>query len=128
MEWFTNVIVPILSSLIPALGVLIGTLAGVKVQLRQNENKAQEQREKIEQERILRDNERQNRQEEVLRCLLRTELLNMYFKHIEHNNETLTQWEAENMNKLADSYFGLDGNSFVKPLIETMRKWKIVKN
>lgn len=31
MEWFTNVIVPILSSLIPALGVLIGTLAGVKV-------------------------------------------------------------------------------------------------
>lgn len=52
----------------------------------------------------------------------------MYFKHIDHNNETLTQWEAENMNKLADSYFGLDGNSFVKPLVETMRKWKIVKN
>ena len=128
MEWFTNVIVPILSSLIPALGVLIGTLAGVKVQLRQNENKAQEQREKIEEARILRDNERQNRQEEVLRCLLRSELLNMYFKHIERNNETLTQWEAENMNKLADSYFGLDGNSFVKPLVETMRKWKIVKN
>lgn len=128
MEWFTNVIVPILSSLIPALGVLIGTLAGVKVQLRQNENKAQEQREKIEEARILRDNERQNRQEEVLRCLLRSELLNMYFKHIDHNNETLTQWEAENMNKLADSYFGLDGNSFVKPLVETMRKWKIVKN
>lgn len=128
MEWFTNVIVPILSSLIPALGVLIGTLAGVKVQLRQNENKAQEQREKIEEARILRDNERQNRQEEVLRCLLRSELLNMYFKHIDRNNETLTQWEAENMNKLADSYFGLDGNSFVKPLVETMRKWKIVKN
>ena len=128
MEWFTNVIVPILSSLIPALGVLIGTLAGVKVQLRQNENKAQEQREKIEEARILRDNERQNRQEEVLRCLLRSELLNMYFKHIDRNNKTLTQWEAENMNKLADSYFGLDGNSFVKPLVETMRKWKIVKN
>lgn len=30
MEWFTNVIVPLLIALIPAIASLIGILAGVK--------------------------------------------------------------------------------------------------
>lgn len=128
MEWFTDVIVPILISLIPAAGMLIGTLAGVKVQLKTNELKAQEQREQIEKARIERDEERQKRQEEVLRCLLRTELLNMYFKHIERGEKHLTQWEAENIHKMYASYADLDGNSFVKDLYDRMNSWEVVKN
>ena len=128
MEWFTEVIVPILLSLIPAIGMLIGTLAGVRAQLKVNENKAQQQREQIEKARIERDEARQKRQEEVLRCLLRTELLNMYFKHIERGEKHLTQWESENMHKMYTSYVELDGNTFVKDLYDRMNSWEVVKN
>ena len=128
MEWFTNIIVPILVSLIPAAGVLIGTLAGVKAQIRISEEKAEKQRIKIEKDQIERDEARQKRQEEVLRCLLRTELLNMYFKHIEYDRKELTQWESENMHKMFESYSALDGNSFVSDLYKIMNSWPVVKN
>ncbi len=61
MEWFTQVIVPVLVSLIPAGCVLIGTLAGVRAQIRTSEEKAERQRVKIEQDQIERDEARQKR-------------------------------------------------------------------
>lgn len=139
MEWFANVIVPVLIAMIPAVCMLVGTLAGVKAQLKETERKAEEHRNEIEEARekkeqdreTLRDRkdeERQKRQEEVLRCLLRSELLTMYFKHIERDDEKLTQWESENMHKMADAYAGLNGNSFVDQLVAKMGEWKVVKN
>lgn len=128
MEWFTNVIVPLLIAIVPAVIALTGTLIGVKTQLKQSEKSAEKHRNEIEAQRELKDEERQRKQEEVLRCLLRTELLNMYFKHIDRDNRELTQWESENMHKMADAYAGLDGNSFVKPLVEKMTSWDVVKN
>ena len=128
MEWFTNVIVPVLISLIPAAGLLIGTLAGIKAQLKETEKKAEEHRNEIEAQREAKDDARQKRQEEALKSLLRNELLNMYFKHIDRDNRTLTQWESENMHELADAYEALKGNTFVRPLVEKMSSWEVVKN
>jgi hypothetical protein len=117
MEWFHNILLPILLALIPSAATLIGTLAGVHVQIK-----------KLESDRKSADEARQARQEEVLKCLLRTALLNMYFKHIEKQNFKLTQWEAENMHKMFTSYRALEGNSFVVDLVTRMNSWDVVQN
>lgn len=135
MEWFTSVIVPVLVALIPAAGVLIGTLAGVKVQmasikaqLKTSEEQAKADREKSERDQIKRDEKRQSIQEDALRSILRSELLRIYFKHLEKDNKTLTQWESQNVHLLYSSYKELGGNSFITDLVEKMNDWEIVKD
>ena len=128
MEWISEFLIPVLVASIPATIALIGTLAGVRAQLKQSEDNAEKSRQKIEAERKREDEIRQQRQEEVLRCLLRTALLNMYFKHVEKQNFKLSQWEAENMHKMFASYRALDGNSFVIDLVNRMNAWEIVQN
>lgn len=96
--------------------------------MKESERKAEEHRNEIEAQRERKDEQRQARQEEALKSLLRNELLNIYFKHIEKNNRVLTQWESENMHELADAYEALKGNTFVKPLVEKMNSWDVIKN
>lgn len=120
MEWLTNVIVPIVIPII----TLIGTLAGVNVQMAS----VKKEQKKAEQAQIVRDEQRQSVQEDALRSILRSELLRIYFKHIEKNNKTLTQWESQNVHLLYSSYKDLGGNSFITDLVEKMNSWEIVRD
>lgn len=63
-------------------------------------------------------------QDEAIRCLLRRDILDIYFKH--QDDETLTQVEAEFISQTYQSYKKLGGNSFVDRLVAEMRTWKIV--
>lgn len=128
MEWWTNVWVPLIIAIFTASATLIGTLAGVRVQLKINEKKAEEDRKKSDEERERKEEQRQKRQEEALKSILRTEILRIYFRHIEHNQKFLTQWESENVHKMYASYTALDGNSFVADVVTKMNEWDIVQN
>ena len=128
MEWWTNVWVPLIIAIFTASATLIGTLAGVRVQLKINEKKAEEDRKKSDEERERKEEQRQKRQEEALKSLLRTQLLTIYFRHIVKDQKFLTQWESENMHKLYASYVALDGNSFVQDLVGKMSEWDVVQN
>ena len=104
----------------------------VKIQLKESEKKAESEREANQKELIdkliITMQERNKTQDEALRCLLRTQLLNMYFKHAKQNNPVLTQWESENMHKIFEAYSQLDGNSFAEDVFNKMNGWNIVQN
>lgn len=123
-EFLVNVVVPVLIATIPAL---IGFF-GIMAQLRANKKEQKEQLNKSIDEVIQKLQERNEQEDEVLRCLLRTEILNMYFKHIEKDQKYLVQYEAENLHKMYDAYTGLNGNSFIKDIHRIMTSWEVRKN
>lgn len=59
------------------------------------------------------------------RCLLRNELLKMYYKNLE--TKTIRQYEFENFIKLYEAYKSLGGNSFVDEINEEVRHWKVIR-
>lgn len=128
MEWFSNIIVPVLIAIVPAMLTLVGTLAGVKAQLKTSERKAEEDRRKLEDERERKEEQRQEKQEEALKSILRTELLRIYFRRVEKGQKFLTQWESENVHRMYASYTALGGNSFVRDLVNKMNEWEVVQN
>lgn len=128
MEWWTNVWVPLIIALFTATATLVGTLAGVRAQLKINERKAEEDRRRLEEERERKEAERQEKQEEALKSILRTELLRIYFRRIEKGQRFLTQWESENVHRMYASYTALGGNSFVADLVNRMNEWDVVQN
>lgn len=58
-----------------------------------------------------------------LRCLLRSQLLEIYYKG--RDTQELEQYEAENFMKLYESYKALGGNSFVDEIYEHVTRWEI---
>ena len=60
-----------------------------------------------------------------LRCLLRNEILKIYYKG--RDQKSLTQYEAENFMHLYESYINLGGNSFIIQVHDEMISWKITK-
>ena len=122
------VIVPLLIAIIPCVLTYLGTRQQIKADLTKNKMQLDAQTAKNHQEVLSAIKEHNKQQDEALKCLLRTDILNMYFKHKDHKNETLTQWESENLHKLYESYCHLEGNSFVKDIVDRMNSWEIVKN
>lgn len=59
------------------------------------------------------------------KCLLRTAILNIYYKGLD--KKELHQYEAENLIKLYEAYKALGGNSFVDEIYSDMRAWTIVR-
>ena len=59
------------------------------------------------------------------RCLLRSEMLKIYYRNLE--NETIKQYEFENYIKLYEAYKSLDGNSFIDEINEEIRHWKVMR-
>lgn len=59
------------------------------------------------------------------RCLLRSEMLRIYY----HNLETkkIRQYEFENFIKCYDAYKALGGNSFIDEINLEVREWTIVR-
>ena len=116
MEIFIPVIVSIITS-----GV---TLAGIIINANLNRKKAKSESEAFQQQLHDDDEKRQILQEESLRCLLRTEILKIYYKHLE--DKQLRQYDAENLRKLYEAYKDLEGNTFVDDCVAEMRTWKII--
>jgi hypothetical protein len=66
-----------------------------------------------------------NRSKEGERCLLRSEMLRIYYTYLE--KQEIRQFEFENFIKLYDAYKALGGNSFIDEINLEVRQWKIVR-
>lgn len=58
-----------------------------------------------------------------LKCLLRSEMLRIYYHHKE--TETIRQYEIENFVFLYKAYKALKGNSFIDKIYEEVMEWKV---
>ena len=58
------------------------------------------------------------------KCLLRSEMLRIYYRHLEQ--EMMRQYEFENFTMLYDAYKKLRGNSFIDKVYNEVKTWKVV--
>lgn len=59
------------------------------------------------------------------KCLLRSEMLRIFYKY--KDKESIHQYELENFIKLYEAYIALGGNSFIMEVHEEVMKWDIVR-
>lgn len=57
------------------------------------------------------------------RCLLRSEMLRIYYRH--QDEKELRQHEYENFFMLYSAYKKLKGNSFIDKVADEIRDWKV---
>ncbi len=57
-------------------------------------------------------------------CLLRQEMLKIYYKH--RDDKTIRQYEAENFVMMYQAYKARGGNSFIDEVHENVTSWKLV--
>lgn len=58
------------------------------------------------------------------RCLLRSDILNVYYKYRE--KKTIRQYEYENVVLLYKAYKALGGNTFVDHIYNEINEWEVV--
>lgn len=58
------------------------------------------------------------------KCLLRTDMLKIYYNNREH--QKIRQYEYENFILLYDAYKTLKGNSFIDKIYEEVHSWEII--
>ena len=58
------------------------------------------------------------------KCLLRSEMLRIYYRHQE--SKVIRQYEFENFVLLYEAYKKLKGNSFIDKVYEEVKTWKVV--
>lgn len=58
------------------------------------------------------------------RCLLRSEILRLYYRH--HECKQLREYEYRNLEQCYKAYKLLKGNSFVDHIREEMQEWEII--
>lgn len=58
------------------------------------------------------------------RCLLRAEMLKLYYKHCD--TQTIRQYESENFTYMYEAYKAMGGNSFIDTIYNEVRTWRIV--
>lgn len=68
--------------------------------------------------------EEQKRIAEGQRCLLRSDMLKIYYAN--QGNRTIRQYEYQNFVLLYEAYKALDGNSFIDKIHDEVRSWKII--
>ena len=56
-------------------------------------------------------------------CLLRAEMLKIYYKHCDC--KTIRQYEAENFVMMYEAYKARGGNSFIDEVYEIVTSWKL---
>lgn len=59
------------------------------------------------------------------KCQLRSEMLRIYYKHVE--TEQIRQFEYENFVLLYEAYKALHGNSFIDKIYEEVHSWEIIR-
>mgnify|MGYP004627187791 FL=1 len=58
------------------------------------------------------------------RCLLRSEMLRIYYRH--KDSGEIRQYEYENFVYLYEAYKKLKGNSFIDKIYAEVKKWEII--
>ncbi len=58
-----------------------------------------------------------------LKCLLRADMLRIYYKH--HAENTIRQHERENFEAQYRAYKALGGNSFIDDIYQEVKKWEV---
>lgn len=66
-----------------------------------------------------------SRSKEGERCLLRSEMLRIYYTYLDKRE--IKQYEFENFIKLYDAYKALGGNSFIDEVNLEIRDWRIIR-
>ena len=61
---------------------------------------------------------------EGLKCLLRSEILHIYYKNRER--KTIRQYEFENIAFCYKAYKSLNGNSFVDHIYNEIKEWEVI--
>lgn len=61
------------------------------------------------------------------KCQLRTEMLNIYYKHCDEETPTLREFEYENFSRLFKAYKALHGNSFIDKCAAEVKRWKVIR-
>ena len=61
---------------------------------------------------------------EGIKCLLRTQMMNTYYRHLE--DKIIREYEYENFIKNYSAYKALGGNSFVDKINEEVKTWLVV--
>lgn len=61
---------------------------------------------------------------EGIKCLLRSEMLNIYYKHKESGK--IRQYEYENFVFLYEAYKALNGNSFIDKIYNEVKTWEVI--
>ena len=59
------------------------------------------------------------------KCLLRSEIVRTYYRHLNHKE--LRQYEYENLCLCYNAYTQLGGNSFITHIYEEMQEWTVVQ-
>lgn len=60
------------------------------------------------------------------RCLLRSEIMAIYYRHCDEEEPTLREYERKNLDALFDAYTALHGNTFVSDIYnKEMRHWHV---
>lgn len=58
------------------------------------------------------------------RCLLRSEIVRIYYRH--HDENQLREYEYKNLVQCYKAYKALGGNSFIDHIYAEMQKWEII--
>lgn len=61
---------------------------------------------------------------EGLRCLLRSEIVSIYYRH--RDDKKLKEYEYKNLEFCYKAYKALKGNSFVDHIHSEMQEWEII--
>lgn len=64
-------------------------------------------------------------QQEGIKCLLRAEIVRLYYKH--QDSRTLQEYEWGMLDACYQAYRRLGGNSFIVKLYEEMKEWSIAR-
>lgn len=60
------------------------------------------------------------------RCLLRSEIMAIYYRHCDEEEPTLREYERKNLDSLFEAYTELHGNTFVSDIYnKEMRHWHV---
>lgn len=62
---------------------------------------------------------------EGVRCQLRADILNIYYKN--KDSGEIRQYEAEHFDKCYHAYKALKGNSFIDEIYNKAHKWEVVE-
>ena len=61
------------------------------------------------------------------KCLLRAEIMSIYYRHCDEDEPTLREYERKNLDALYAAYVRLNGNTFVSDIYnEDMRHWRVI--
>lgn len=58
------------------------------------------------------------------KCLLRSEIVKTYYRHLDHKR--LRQYEYENLTSCYQAYKALGGNSFAEHIFKEMQDWEVL--